>query len=117
MGLLSRPLYCRLMFGLQIIETDGEGRVSLPGHPCKRFLLRKNADDSILLQPARAVTETQYEYDNTLRLRELLTAASSSPTVRKLRHRRERHMGRQRLIPGGGAASVVLRRRMPRGSR
>jgi hypothetical protein len=73
----------------QIIETDGEGNVVLPGHPCRRFLLRENADGSILLQPASVVTEAQYQYDNTSGLRELLTAATSSATVRKTRRHRE----------------------------
>jgi hypothetical protein len=77
------------MARFQIIETDDEGRVVLPGQPGRRFLLRENADGSILLQPASVVAEAQYEYDNTSRLRDLLTAATSSPTVRKSRHHRE----------------------------
>lgn len=77
------------MARFHIIETDGEGRVVLPGHPGRRFLLRENADGSILLQPASVVAEAQYEYDSTPGLRELLTAATSSPTVRKTRHHRE----------------------------
>ncbi|MDY6871780.1 MAG: hypothetical protein SV966_15165 [Actinomycetota bacterium] len=58
------------MAGLQFVETDAEGRVALPGHSCRRFLLRENADGSILLQPANVVTEAQYEHDATPELRD-----------------------------------------------
>lgn len=76
------------MANLKIVETDGDGRVVLPGHPDRRFLLREKEDGSILLQPASVVTEVQHEFDATPELRELLSAAMSSPTVRKIRHRR-----------------------------
>ncbi|MDV3136721.1 hypothetical protein [Mycobacterium sp. 29Ha] len=72
----------------RIAETDGDGGVVLPGHPSRRFLIRENADGSILLQPASVLTEAQYEYDVTPELRELLTAATSSPTVGRTRRYR-----------------------------
>ncbi|PEG33446.1 hypothetical protein CQY20_30720 [Mycolicibacterium agri] len=72
----------------RIVETDGDGCVVLPGHPSRRFLIRENSDGSILLQPASVVTEAQYEYDVTPELRELLTAATSSLTVRRSRRQR-----------------------------
>jgi hypothetical protein len=50
----------------RLVETDGEGRVALPNHPNKRFLLRDSEDGSILLQPATAVTEAQHEYEAAL---------------------------------------------------
>lgn len=71
---------------LQFVETDADGRVTLPGYSRTRFLLRENEDGSILLQPAHVVTEAQYEYDATPELRELLSAATSSKTVRRTRH-------------------------------
>lgn len=71
---------------LQFVETDADGRVTLPGHARTRFLLRENADGSILLQPAHVLTEAQYEYDAMPELRELLSAATSSKTVRRTRH-------------------------------
>jgi hypothetical protein len=76
------------MVKLRLVETDGEGRVALPDHPNKRFPLRESEDGSILLQPATAVTEAQHEYDATPELRELIAAATSSPTARKTRRRR-----------------------------
>ena len=74
---------------MTMVETDNRSRVVLPGHPDQRFLVQENADGSILLQPARVVTEAQLEYDETPALRELLARAASSPTVRRTRHRAE----------------------------
>jgi hypothetical protein len=70
-----------------LIETDARSRVVLPGHPDEKFLVRENSDGTILLMPARIVTEAQYEYDESRELRDLLSRASSSPTVRKSRSR------------------------------
>jgi len=50
--------------------------------------LQENLDGSILLQPARVVSEAQAEYDNDPELRELLARATQSPTVRRNRERR-----------------------------
>ena len=47
------------MRNVRIVETDDDGCVVLPDHPDKRFLMRVNADGSILLQPATVVTEAQ----------------------------------------------------------
>ena len=70
------------------VETDGRSRVVLPGHPNARFVVRENADGSILLQPALVVTEAQHEYDSDPELQELLARATASPTVRRARLRR-----------------------------
>ena len=70
------------------IETDEAGRAVLPGQPNQRFLMRVNDDGSILLQPARIITEAQQEHDASPELRELLAAATASPTVRRTRKRR-----------------------------
>lgn len=56
--------------------------------PDRLFLLRENEDGSILLQPATVATEAQHEFDATPELRELLAAATSTPTIRRTRHRR-----------------------------
>jgi hypothetical protein len=53
----------------EFVETDDRGRITLPGHPNRRVLLRDNADGSILLQPADVVTEAQYEYQSNAELR------------------------------------------------
>lgn len=71
-----------------VVETDGRSRVVLPGHPNQRYLLRVNADGSLLLQPARIVTEAQHEYDTNSELRDLLARAAKAPTVRRTRSRR-----------------------------
>lgn len=67
----------------QLVQTDGRSRTVLPGHPNQRFLLRENADGSILLEPARIVSESQAQYDETPELRELLARAMQSKTVRR----------------------------------
>lgn len=71
-----------------IIETDARSRAVIPGQPNARFLMRVNEDGSILLQPARVVTEAQHEYDSTPELRELLSRAAGSATVRRSRAKR-----------------------------
>lgn len=71
-----------------VIETDNRSRAVLPGHPNQRYLMRENDDGSILLQPARIVTAAQHEYDTNPELRDLLTRAAASPTVRLARNRR-----------------------------
>ena len=69
------------------IRTDSRSRVVLPGHPEQMFVMRENGDGSILLQPARVVTEAQDEYDETPELQDLLTRATKSRTVRRTRRR------------------------------
>jgi len=59
-----------------VIETDERSRVVLPGHPSQRFVIRENEDGSILLQPARIVTEAQLEYDESPELQTLLSRRS-----------------------------------------
>lgn len=71
-----------------MVETDDRSRVVLPGHPNQRYVVRENADGSLLLQPARVVTEAQQEYDSDPELRELLSRATASPTVRRARQHR-----------------------------
>lgn len=70
------------------VETDDRSRVVLAGHPNERFIVRENADGSILLQPARVVTEAQHEYDSDPELQDLLARATASPTIRRIRRRR-----------------------------
>ncbi|HUO40723.1 MAG TPA: hypothetical protein VMU34_24035, partial [Mycobacterium sp.] len=60
-----------------LIETDDRSRVVLPGHPNQQYVVRENADGSLLLQPARVMTEAQHEYDSDPELRELLSRASA----------------------------------------
>jgi hypothetical protein len=72
-----------------VVETDARSRVVLPGHPGQRFLVHENSDGSLLLQPARVVSEAQLEYDTNPELRELLARTAQAPTVRRSRQRRE----------------------------
>jgi hypothetical protein len=67
-------------------ETDARSRAVLPGQPNQRFLMRVNEDGSNL--PTRVVTEAQREYDSHPELRDLLTRAAASSTVRRRRERR-----------------------------
>lgn len=71
-----------------VVETDSRSRVVLPGHSNERFLMQENADGSVLLTPARVVSEAQLEYDTDPELRDLLARATESPTVRRRRSRR-----------------------------
>jgi hypothetical protein len=71
-----------------LIETDSRSRAVIPGHSNERFLLQENEDGSLLLQPARVVTEAQLEYDTDPELQALLTRATGSRTVRRKRDRR-----------------------------
>jgi len=73
---------------MTLIETDDRSRVVLPGHPSQRFVLRENEDGSILLEPARVVTEAQLEYDESPELQALLRRAAASETVSRARRRR-----------------------------
>lgn len=68
-----------------LVETDRRSRVVLPGHPEQMFQMQENEDGSILLQPARVVTEAQAEYDQTPELQELLSRAMGSPTAKRRR--------------------------------
>ena len=76
-----------MMSAMMLIETDDRSRVVLPGHPRERFAVQENSDGSILLLPARVITEAQYEYDHDPVLRDLLARAAASRTVRKRRRR------------------------------
>lgn len=71
-----------------LIETDGRSRVVIPGHSNERFLLQENGDGSLLLQPARVVTEAQLEYESNPELQDLLSRAAQSPVERRRRTRR-----------------------------
>ena len=72
-----------------LIETDSRSRAVLPGRSNERFLMQENSDGSILLIPARVVTEAQLAYDADPELQALLERATASGTVRRSRHRRD----------------------------
>jgi hypothetical protein len=72
---------------MTVIQTDDRARVVLPGHKNQMFLVRENEDGSLLLQPARVVTEAQLEYNETPELQQLLALAARSATVRRVRTR------------------------------
>jgi hypothetical protein len=73
---------------MTLIETDTRSRVVIPGHPNERFLIQENSDGSLLLQPARVLSQAQAEYDDDVELRSLLARAAGSPTVHRRRSRR-----------------------------
>jgi len=70
---------------MTVIETDARSRVVLTGHPSERFVVRENEDGSILLQPARVVTEAQFDYDENSELQALLSRATASKAVQRPR--------------------------------
>ena len=72
---------------MALVRTDDRSRAVLPGHPNQLFQVQENDDGSILLQPARVVTEAQAEYDESPELKELLGRAMTSPTVARRRSR------------------------------
>ena len=67
------------------VETDERSRVVLPGHSNSRFIMEELPGGAILLQPAVIVSTAQLEYLTTPELRELLTSAAASKTVRRPR--------------------------------
>ena len=73
---------------MTLIETYDRSRVVLPGHPSQRFILRENEDGSILLEPARVVSEAQLEYEESPELQALLSRAATSRTIPGARRRR-----------------------------
>jgi hypothetical protein len=62
----------------KFLLTDAWSRVVLPGHANQQFLVEEFSDGSIRLEPARVVSEAQYEYDNSPELRGLLSRAMNS---------------------------------------
>jgi hypothetical protein len=75
---------------VSLVETDDRSRLVLPGHRNMQFVMRENDDGSILLEPARVVTEAQYEYDHARDLQEALAQAAESATVFRPRRNRNR---------------------------
>jgi hypothetical protein len=74
---------------MTLIQTDARSRAVLPGHPNQMFQVQENSDGSLLLTPARVVSEAQAEYDETPELQDLLSRAMRSPTVSRRRQRAE----------------------------
>ncbi len=69
----------------QTIQTDGRSRTVLSGHPNQLYLVQENSDGSLLLSPARVVSDAQREYDESPELQSLLAEALTSPTVHRPR--------------------------------
>ena len=73
---------------MNFVETDERSHVVLTGHPNERFAVRENEDGSIVLQPARVVTEAQLEYGENFEIQEPLTRAAASKTVQRPRRKK-----------------------------
>lgn len=74
---------------VKVIETDARSRAVLPGHSNSRYIMDELPGGLILLQPAVVMSEAQLEYVSNPELRNLLTRAAGSKTVRRpRRHRR-----------------------------
>lgn len=65
-----------------VVQTDQRSRLVLPGHSNERFIVHELEDGSILLEPARVISQAQYEYDTNPELQDLLSKALTSPTVK-----------------------------------
>ena len=73
---------------VKLIETDARSRAVLPGHSNRRFIMDELPGGLILLQPAVVISEAQLEYVSSPELRDLLTRAAASKTVRRPRRQR-----------------------------
>lgn len=71
-----------------VIETDARSRAVLPGHSNSRYIMDELPGGLILLQPAVVMSEAQLEYVSNPELRNLLTRAAGSKTVRRPRRLR-----------------------------
>ena len=71
-----------------LIETDARSRAVLPGHSNSRYIMDELPGGLILLQPAVVMSEAQLEYVSNPELRNLLTRAAGSKTVRRPRRLR-----------------------------
>lgn len=71
----------------RLVQTDAGSRVVLPGHPDQKLQMQQNEDGSILVQPARVITEARAAYHASPELQELLGRAMASPTVQRRRSR------------------------------
>ncbi len=69
------------------VVADARSRVVVAGHANEQFLIEELWDGSIRLEPARIVSDAQFEYDNTPELRELLSRAKNSGRVTTRRSR------------------------------
>ena len=72
-----------------LIETDARSRAVLPGHSNSRYIMDELPGGLILLQPAVVMSEAQLEYVSNPELRDLLTRAAGSKTVRRRLRRAE----------------------------
>ena len=73
---------------MTLLELDARSRVVIPGHAGEKFLMREQEDGTILLEPARVISQAQAEYDQTPELRDLLAQATRSATVTRPRRAR-----------------------------
>jgi len=71
----------------EFVETDSRGRITLVGDESRSLLMRDLTDGCVLLVPVRVDPAAQAEYDTSEALRQLLDAATSSPTVSRPRSR------------------------------
>jgi hypothetical protein len=73
---------------MTLIEMDARSRVTIPGHPRERFLVRENGDGTVLLEPAVVMTAAQYAYDTDPALQAILHDAMTSPLSTRPRPQR-----------------------------
>lgn len=76
------------MLVMELVRTDSRSRLVLPGRRDQLFIMRENPDGTILLEPAVVLSESQLAYDRDPELRQMLTEAAASKTVRRTRRKR-----------------------------
>lgn len=71
------------------METDARGRASL-GRPSRRYLMREEADGTLILEPAVVVTELERRFMANSALQAQIDYARAHPDQRRPRRERPR---------------------------
>jgi len=71
----------------QIVDTDARGRASL-GRPSRRYLMREEADGTLILEPAVVVTELERRFMANAALQAQIDYARAHPEQRRARRQR-----------------------------
>lgn len=68
---------------MKYAETDSRNRLTLPGGRANQmYLVDEQPDGTIILRPARVISETQAMFDRSPGLQKRLAATLDEPTVR-----------------------------------
>lgn len=73
--------------GDRVIDTDKRGRATI-GHPGRRYLMREQADGTLILEPAVVVTELERRFMANSAVQAQIAYAKEHPENRVRRRRR-----------------------------